>query len=128
VLVLTTHELEKVRKSLICILLISSVASCNNKQKQQAAEKQEPKRQISPRHRIPDSILLSHFRILDSAARMPAKDAMYHCCLNSVNFMESYTGIEADVESDYFGATGFKKQDLQKWHEWYDKEYGQKNN
>ncbi len=41
--------------------------------------------------------------------------------------MERATGIGADVEGDYAGATGFKKQDLQKWHEWYDKEYGQKN-
>jgi len=71
----TTKKLVKgkfvMRKSLICVLFISSVVSC--KGKQQTAKEQESKREISP-------------------------------------------------------TTGFKKQDLQKWHEWYDKEYGQKNN
>jgi hypothetical protein len=75
-------------------------------------------------HRIPEELFLYHFKILDSAAKMPMKDTMYNCCWNSVNFMEEYTGIEADVDGDYAGATGFKKGDLRKWHEWYDKEYG----
>jgi hypothetical protein len=42
--------------------------------------------------------------------------------------MEVYTRIIADVESDYFGPTGFTKEDLRKWHVWYNKKYGQKNN
>ena len=40
--------------------------------------------------------------------------------------MEEETGIKPDVEWDYAGVTGFKKSDLKKWHEWFDKEYGQK--
>jgi len=109
------------------ILFISSAVSCNNKDKQQTAKKQDSKREISLKHTIPESIFLYHLRILDSAVRMPAKDTMYHRCYNSIDFMERATGIGANVEGDYAGATGFKKQDLQKWHEWYDKEYGQKN-
>jgi hypothetical protein len=41
--------------------------------------------------------------------------------------MEAYTGIVADVDGDYFGPVGFTKEDLRKWHEWYDKKYGRKN-
>ncbi len=112
-------------KSLICILFISSVISCNNKAKQQATKKQEP-RDISLGHRIPGSIFLSHFGILDSASKPSTNDTIY-CCSPTVEFMELQTGISSSTDRDYAGPLGFLKEDLRKWHEWYDKEYRQKN-
>jgi hypothetical protein len=53
---------------------------------QQTAKKQESKREISLKHTIPDSVSLYHLRILDSAVRIPAKDTMYHCRYNSIDF------------------------------------------
>jgi hypothetical protein len=109
------------------ILFISLFASCNNKDgKKQTANQQDSVQKKTVVHRIPAELFLYHFKILDSAARTPLKDTVYHGCGNSVEFMEEYTRIEADVDGDYFGPIGFKKEDLKKWHEWFDKEYEQK--
>ena len=116
------------KRSMAFILCISLFASCiSSGDEKPPAIRQDtvPKKVII--HRIPEELFLYHLGILDSAARTPMKDTMYYCCWNSVNFMEENTGIEADVDGDYVGATGFKKGDLKKWHEWFDKEYGQKN-
>lgn len=114
------------RKSLTCILFLS-LLSCNEDKQKQPVGNKGSKWKIPMAHRIPDSIFQYHFRILDSAAKSPPRDTMYHCCYNSANFMVENTGIDADVEYDYGGATGFKKEDLVKWHEWYDEKYGKKN-
>lgn len=99
------------------LLLISGLSCRGDKQ---TAEEKKQVRQGSMVPNTFDSISQYHCNILDSAAKNPPKDTMYHCCYNSVNFMEATTGIAADVEGDYAGATGFKKTDLQKWHQWYD--------
>ena len=114
------------RQNLVYILFLSIVASCNNDKEQRIVEDQESKSKKPTMHGIPDSLFLYHFRILDSAAQFPPEDTMYHCCHSSVEFMEEFTHIPSDSESDYFGSTGFKREDLQKWHEWYDKKYGKK--
>jgi hypothetical protein len=96
------------RKTLLYILLISSGACCNNNRQHQTFATKSF-RDSSSWHRIPESIVLHHLNILDSATRMVTRDTMYHCCWESIAFMEACRGIEADVDGDYAGATGFKK-------------------
>jgi len=102
-------------------LLLVTFLSCNNDKEQIVETKGPYPAFVRPKKpEIPDSLFQYHFKILDSAARYPYQDTMYHCCYDAINFMELYTGIEADVDGDYFGTTGFKKEDLRKWHQWYD--------
>lgn len=115
------------RQSLVSILVLCSIVSCNNDNQNLAVEEANSTEKKPVLSRIPDSVFHYHFKILDSVAKNPPKDTMYRCCSNSVNFMVENTGIDADVEYDYFGATGFKKEDLRKWHVWYYEKYGKKN-
>lgn len=107
------------KQNVVCLLFISFL-SCNGN-REETNYKKERSNTIEVLKTFPlDPLFQYHFMILDSAAKTPLTDTMYNCCYNSVNFMEAYTGIEADVEGDYGGATGFKKDDLHKWHQWYD--------
>jgi hypothetical protein len=63
-----------------------------------------------------------HFSILDSVSIRAVNDTVYKCSA-SVEFMEENTGIEAGIDGDYIGPLGFLKNDLRKWHEWFDKKY-----
>ncbi|MEI6946325.1 hypothetical protein V9K67_03925 [Paraflavisolibacter sp. H34] len=63
-----------------------------------------------------------HFKILDSIARGTSSDVLLNCP-ESVKFMEKNTGIEATTDGNYFGRFSCKRNDLQKWHEWYKKNY-----
>ena len=66
-----------------------------------------------------DSAFLFHFHILDSASRINDGDTIlgYH---NSTWFMEEYTKIESEGDKGYEGNISFTKNDLKKWHRWYD--------
>ena len=103
----------------IQLILIVGLISCNN-----INETKEPTQTVEtpakPKLDLPDSLFLSHFQILDSAAKRPPSDTMYYCCYDSVDFKVQYTRIEPDVESGYAGWDGFKPADLKKWHHWYD--------
>ncbi len=110
------------RRILVYILFVSSGASCNN-DKHQTVEKKESKSVLLALHRIPDSVFTYHLKVLDSVANAHPRDTLYKCCFSSVNFIEAKTGIEANVDGDYFGAIGFTKKDLRNWQDWYDKKY-----
>lgn len=108
------------------ILFLGLFACCNSKgDKKQPAIKQDtvPKKVIT--HRIPEELFLYHLKILDSAAKLASNDTI-NCCTASIEFFEEATGIEANTEGSYVGPLSFLKGDLRKWHEWFDKEYGQK--
>lgn len=107
-------------KNIIAGLLLICLFSCNNDNKQNVGLEKRANPISEIKLQIPDSLFQYHFKILDSVSKHPPLDTMYNCCHNSVNFMEENTGISADVDGDYFGATGFKRNDLQKWHQWYD--------
>lgn len=68
-----------------------------------------------------DSTFEYHFRILDSAAKANPKDTAYHCCTPSIKFMEVNTGIESKADGTLLGKLYFTKEDLDKWHKWYNK-------
>lgn len=114
------------RTILHCLLLSCLVIACGHARDKEAAAVPNPVMTATSVASIPDSFFLYHFKILDSAAQLPPKDSCYHCCYSSIQFMEQYTGIEAEVDEDYFGPKGFKKEDLRKWHDWFDREYRNK--
>jgi hypothetical protein len=59
-----------------------------------------------------------HFNVLDSAAKSSSGDSIY-CCTFSIKFMETNTGVNAHSDGNYIGKLFFIKDDLRKWHEWY---------
>lgn len=63
-----------------------------------------------------------HFRILDSVAKVTTSDTLSNC-IASVQFMEKHTSIEASTDGNYFGKLTCTKNDLKRWHEWYQKKY-----
>ena len=68
-----------------------------------------------------------HFHILDSIANVNINDTVYVGATPSIEFMEVNTGIEAHSEGTLIGKINFSKQDLRKWHEWYDKNCNDKD-
>jgi hypothetical protein len=66
-----------------------------------------------------------HFRVLDSAAAI-SPTPLINNCPYSIQFMETHTRIEAATGGNYIGKFDCYKSDLGKWHEWYDKKYGNK--
>lgn len=63
-----------------------------------------------------------YFRIMDSLVAVAPNDTLYEC-LNCVRFMKDETGIPSTGKVTYFGQFDFTKEDLRKWHDWYDKKY-----
>lgn len=64
-----------------------------------------------------------HFRILDSVNVSSTTDTI-HCCYESIIFMESKTKIKSSAFVTFFGVFSFRKEDLIKWHDWYNDKYG----
>jgi hypothetical protein len=62
------------------------------------------------------------FRILDSAANASSSDTII-CCSYSIHFMEKNTKIYGEGYITYFGKLFFTKNDLKKWHVWYNKRF-----
>lgn len=60
-----------------------------------------------------------HLRILDSAVRT-VPDTLIHCCSISVDFVEGVSKIEATSNRSFVGRMFFTKQDLEKWHKWFE--------
>ena len=105
----------------LLVIIIGILLSCvNNNNPNKSSDLKVNNYPKNKKLEVNDSGFLYHFAILDSAVKLPPYDTMYHCCYNSISYMEFNTGIEADVEGDYSGATGFKKSDLENWHNWYD--------
>ena len=102
------------KKSLVYIILLGSLINCDNNQ---STVQKNISREVS------DTSFEYHFKILDSAVKANPHDTIYACCTPSIKFMEVKTGIEAQTGGTYFGKLNFFKEDLQKWHEWYDKKY-----
>jgi hypothetical protein len=62
-----------------------------------------------------------YFKIMDSLVLAAPKDSFYEC-FNCVVFMKRTTQIPSSGNITYFGQFDFTKEDLQKWHAWYNKE------
>jgi len=69
-----------------------------------------------------------HFHIFDSTIARYPLDSIYPGQPYSIKFMEENTRINSESDMTLLGKIFFSKKDLQKWHEWYDKKYGKKNN
>ena len=98
---------------LICISFYS--LSCNTNQ--------QSNKSIETNMSAGDTTFQYHFNLLDSAAKANPNDTVYHCCTQSIKFMEIKTDIESRSDGTLLGKLSFTKQELQKWHEWYDKKY-----
>lgn len=61
-----------------------------------------------------------YFKIMDSLVSASPHDSLYEC-LNCIRFMKKETKIPSSGRYTYFGQLEFTKQDLKRWHEWYDK-------
>jgi len=107
--------------SIICLIAFCSLICCNNN-KQQNANTSEMKNTQN----MPDANFEYHFHILDSASNANVADSIYTCCTQSIKFMEINTSIDAQSDGTLLGKLSFSKVDLQKWHEWYEKKYGNK--
>ena len=121
----------KVRNKFIYIIIIlTGIQACNDhRQKEKTVVGIDTTQKKSLSYDTSGTaVFLQSFRILDSAANTHPRDTFYNCCYYYVDFMESTTGIVANVEGDYAGPTGFTKADLRKWHEWFAKKYPHKNN
>jgi hypothetical protein len=73
-----------------------------------------------------DSLFKHYFAILDSAANANNADTIYHCCIGSISFMETNTKIPSDAPGTFAGKFYFTKNNLIKWHAWYEKYRGRK--
>ncbi|HRX92571.1 MAG TPA: hypothetical protein P5158_00560 [Chitinophagaceae bacterium] len=103
------------------IVMVYLYSSCSNDEQRNLPQENKDFESIS--HFSLDSAFLHNFQILDSVVKTKPKDTLYQCCYHSIAFMEKNTRIEADVDGDYIGPIGFKKEDLKRWHDWYDKEF-----
>jgi hypothetical protein len=63
-----------------------------------------------------------HFNVLDSVAFLNKSDTIA-CCFNSIYFMETNTKINGEISGNYFGKLFFTKNDLLKWHAWYNNKF-----
>lgn len=70
-----------------------------------------------------DSLFKYHFNVLDSVMVAHVNDSLYYNCTPSINFMENNTKIEASSDGTSLGRLTFTKNDLQKWHEWYNRNH-----
>jgi hypothetical protein len=113
----------KKKAKLVLLFVLFSVLSCKTNKHKESNLSERDVVQIESLSGADSSGYLSCFRILDSAANANPKDTFYNCCYDYVDFLETKTRIIANVDGDYVGPTGFTKNDLRKWHEWYDKKY-----
>jgi hypothetical protein len=63
-----------------------------------------------------------YFKIMDSLVAAAPNDTLYGC-INCIRFMKAETEIPSSGNITYFGQFDFTKEDLQKWHAWYNKRY-----
>lgn len=68
-----------------------------------------------------------YLKSMDTIVNKNPSDTSFFC-INCVRFMQDETRIQSSGKTGYFGREGFTKEDLQKWHEWYEKKYGKKSN
>jgi len=78
---------------------------------------------INPNKQLADSEFVQYFRVLDSAAAEVKSDTIVHCCIGPIAFMEINTKIPASSPGGFTGKMFFTKNDLKRWHEWYDKKF-----
>ena len=78
-------------------------------------------------NQLANSEFVHYFSILDSAAAEVKSDTIVHCCIGPIAFMETSTKIPASSHGGFTGKMYFTKNDLKRWHEWYDIRYGKKN-
>lgn len=100
--------------NLLCFLISCSLVYCGNQSNPNKNNEQNS--EIG----TVDSFKY-HFQILDSVVQRSPIDTFYHCCTQSIEFMEEKTEIEPSSPDGFFGRLYFTKIDLEKWHEWYEK-------
>lgn len=100
---------------LFAIILMCSSIYCSNTNRK--LDSQDSNKAMD------DTTFKHHFNILDSAAKANPNKDIYACCTPSIKFMEVHTGIGARSDGTLLGKLTFSKEDLRKWHEWYDKNY-----
>jgi hypothetical protein len=106
------------------LLLISVFYGCNTTGNPDKKSIDSIKRADSHSNmELNDSMFQYHFKVLDSVSKASPKYTFYYCCNPSIKFMEVNTSIEAHSKGTQLGKLGFTKEDLQKWHEWYEKKY-----
>jgi len=114
-------------KNRIYIILIGIVVSCTSNPKQEESSVQSIQKLDSiSKKRSSDSIrgvihseFNKHFHVLDSASKAFSVNQI-ECCGSSAWFMEVQTRIESEGEKGYVGIMSFTKNDLRKWHQWFD--------
>lgn len=60
-----------------------------------------------------------HFAILDSVMKASRGDTIFHCCFQSILFMQKHTKIIATPSGDILGKSSYTESDLENWHRWY---------
>lgn len=65
-----------------------------------------------------DSQFQFHFKILDSIAQVGFIDSTLRAP-ESISFMQKNTGIDSEVDANFFGTLFFTENDWKKWHRWY---------
>lgn len=103
---------------LICLIGLCAFICCNNSNRHKTNISE-----IKNTQSMSDTTFEYHFHILDSASKANPSDSIYACCTQSIKFMEVNTSINAHSDGTLLGKLSFSKDDLQKWHEWYNKKY-----
>ena len=101
---------------LLSLIILFYFICCNNSHPH--AAKQTDLKSIK---NMSDSTFEYHFHILDSASAANPLDTICTCCTRSIKFMEVNSGISANSDGTLLGKLSFSKEDLKKWHDWYDK-------
>lgn len=63
-----------------------------------------------------------YFKVMDSLVLARSTDSTF-ACKSGIYFMETETGIISSGETTFFGRFDFTRDDLVKWHEYYDRRY-----
>lgn len=74
-----------------------------------------------------DKQFSQHFKILDSLTKKSISDTVHTIKYSkSIAFMERHTKISSSTHGNYYGKLGYTKNDLKKWHQWYNIKYKSK--
>lgn len=63
-----------------------------------------------------------YLKVMDSLVLARSNDSTF-VCKSGIYFMETETGIISSGETTFFGRFNFTRDDLVKWHEYYDRRY-----
>lgn len=101
-------------------IVLCSIAACNGNKKGSDSQPSNLQQQDTS---TLGKDFIHHFQILDSIAHTNSDDTLYVAGTPSIAFMEVNTGIDAHSDGTTLGKIKFSKQDLRKWHQWFDKYY-----